>query len=83
MIRLAAEFFFLCHMATIHPVIFVNQFGKCVAMCESGHVPHGCYDNYGASLTDCFDNRGRSQLCDAEVYEITTDDYEIITRREK
>lgn len=53
-------------------------------MCDanSGH-PHGCYDNYGQSLTDCFDDRGRSQLCDAYVYEISLDDYDILTRANK
>lgn len=78
MIRLAAEFYFMCAINSLHPSIFVNQYGTCVAMCDANSdKPHGCFDNYGASLTDCFDDRGRSQLCDAYIYEVTTDDYEI------
>lgn len=81
MIRLAAEFYFLCAITTLRPTIFVNEFGKCVAMCEAEEtVPHGCFDNYGMSLTDCYDDRGRSQLCDANIYEITNEDYEIIKK---
>lgn len=81
MIRLAAEFYFLCSLTTLHPTVFVNEYGQCVAMCEPNrNIPHGCFDNYGQSLTDCFDNRGRSTLCDAYVYEITTEDYEIIKK---
>lgn len=77
MIRLASQFFFLCAINSLHPTIFVEE-GKCVAMCdENSDKPHGCFDNYGQSLTDCFDNRGRSTLCDAYVYEITAEDYEI------
>lgn len=81
MIRLAAEYFFLCAINSLHPTVFVNQYGHCVAMCdENSDKPHGCYDNYGQSLTDCFDNRGRSQLCDAYIYEITTEDYEVVKK---
>ena len=81
MIRLAAEFYFLCAITTLRPTVFVNEFGKCVAMCEAEKtVPHGCFDNYGMSLTDCFDDRGRSTLCDAYIYEITAEDYEIIKK---
>ena len=78
MIRLAAEFFFLCAVNSSHPTIFVNEEGDCVAMCEanSDH-PHGCYDNYGDSLTDCFDRHGHSTLCDARFYQVTDDDYSI------
>lgn len=79
MVRIAAEYFFLCAINSLHPTVFINPYGSCVAMCDSNSdTPHGCYDNYGASLTDCFDNRGRQMLCDAYIYEIGTDDYEIV-----
>lgn len=78
MIRLAEGFYFLCVIHSAHPTIFVNEHGECVAMCdESSSYPHGCYDKRGKSLTDCFDDGGRSQLCDAYVYEITAEDYDV------
>ena len=80
MIKLAAEYFFLCAINSLHPTIFVSE-GHCVAMCEANSdKPHGCFDNYGQSLTDCFDDRGRSVLCDAYIYEIGSDDYEILVK---
>lgn len=81
MIRLSAGFYFLCAVNSLHPTVFVNEYGVCVAMCDaSSDRPHGCYDNYGAPLTDCFDNRGRSTLCDAYIYEITAEDYEVVKK---
>jgi hypothetical protein len=81
MIRLAAEYFFLCAINTLHPTIFVNQYGSCVAMCdENSDRPHSCYDSYGMSLTGCFDDRGRSILCDAYIYIIDLDDYDIVKK---
>lgn len=81
MIRLAAEFFFLCAVNSIHPTLFVNTNGECIAMCEANSDrPHGCYDNYGQSLTDCLDDNGKSILCDAYIYTISSDDYEIIKK---
>ena len=50
MIRLAAEYFFLCAINSLHPTVFVNQYGHCAAM------------------------------CDAYVYEITTEDYEVVKK---
>ncbi len=84
MIRLAAEYFFLCAINSLHPTLFINPHGHCVAMCDANSdKPHGCYDNYGQSLTDCYDDRGRSQLCDAYIYHITFEDYDITTRDNK
>lgn len=81
MIWLAAEFYFLCAINSLHPTIFVNEYGDCVAMCDANSDrPHRCYDTYGQSLTDCYDNRGRSQLCDAYIYEITAEDYEVVKK---
>lgn len=77
MIRLAVDFFILCSINALHPTIFVES-GACIAMCDAhSDQPHECFDESGQSLTDCFDDQGRSQLCDAYIYEITTDDYEI------
>lgn len=84
MIRLAAEYFFLCSLNTLHPTVFVNQLGTCVAVCDhTMEIPHGCFDNYGQSLTPCFDNRGRSRLCDAYIYIIEFDDYDILKKEQK
>jgi hypothetical protein len=80
MIYLAAEYFFLCAVNSAHPTIFVDD-GKCVAMCDaSSDYPHGCYDSYGHSLTDCFDDNRNSGLCDAYIYAVTPDDYEVVEK---
>jgi len=81
MIRLAAEYFFLCAINSLHPTIFVNEYGRCVAMCDANSDrPHSCYDDTGEPLTDCFSRSGREQLCDAYIYEITTEDYEVVKK---
>ena len=47
-------------------------------MCDARtDQPHACYQD-GHSLTDCFTDDGKSQLCDAYVHMITPDDYEVI-----
>lgn len=80
MIRLVAEYFFLCAINSAHPTIFIDD-GKCVAMCDANSDrPHGCYDNYGQSLTDCFDDNGIQGLCDAYIYALTPDDYEVVEK---
>lgn len=80
MIRIAAEYFFLCALSNLHPTIFVDQEGACVAVCDKTCEPHGCYDADGQPLTECFDSNGKSQLCDAYVYALTPDDYDIIEK---
>lgn len=74
MIRLSAEFLFMCAVGT-RPTVFVDN-GECIAICTNKTAPEPCYNETGESITDCFDNDGRSQLCDAYFIQITDDQYE-------
>ena len=76
MIRLAAEYLFLCLTTSIHPTLFISDTGGCIAMCDAhSETPHACYEN-GHSLTDCYSDEGQSQLCDAYLFWISESDYD-------
>jgi hypothetical protein len=77
MIYLANSVYVLCSILAIHPTVFVSD-GECIAVCDAhSDSPHECYID-GKSTTDCFSDNGESQLCDAYIHMITTDDYEVI-----
>lgn len=77
MIWVSEAFLWMCSLSVLHPTVLVQD-GVCVAVCDSEHMPHACYDANGAPLQDCFDGYGHEMLCDADIVEVTDGDWELM-----